>query len=196
MVLYGHDVFDVLQIEMKSKEIAISAIASAFTAICLLVGIYFSVIDLISLVLSSIFVIMPLYYHSYKGAFLCYLCSGVIAVLLSLVSGLNILSIVTVCYFFFFGISPIVIHRLYEKRVKRIIITAIIIIWSIALFYGGYYYYTLVLKLPFTSNYQILNDNILICLGVLAVVFAFVFDRYIVMIKAFLDRYLKKIIKD
>ena len=52
---------------MKSKFIAISAVSASFVAIVLIVGAYISFFDVYALLLSSVFVILPLYFNTYKG---------------------------------------------------------------------------------------------------------------------------------
>ena len=86
---------------MKSKTIALSAISAGFVAIILTVGAYVEFTDVFMLAVSSIFVLLPLYFNSYKGSILAFIVGGVIAFL---VSGFNILSIVFPSYFGFFGI--------------------------------------------------------------------------------------------
>ena len=46
---------------MKSKVVTLSAISAALTAIVLTLGAYIELVDLYSIVISSVFVILPLY---------------------------------------------------------------------------------------------------------------------------------------
>ena len=53
---------------MKSKIISISAISAGFLALILTVGAYIEMVDLFCIVISSVFVILPLYYKSFIGS--------------------------------------------------------------------------------------------------------------------------------
>ena len=180
---------------MRSKVLAISAISAAFIVISLTIGVYVEIADLISLVVASAFVVMPIYLRSYKGSFLAFLVGGVIALLLCFS---KFYSIVFPAYVIFFGIYPIVSLWAREKKVKRVIYYIVGIIWSIAFFYGAYFYYTSFLGLDlgeFPSWMQFVTNNILYFICPFAVVFYFVFDRYVNVVKMFYDRILTKVIK-
>ena len=178
---------------MKSKFVAISAISAGFIALCLTVGAYFSVASLVALVLSSIFVFMPLYYNSYKGAFLCYGVGGIIAFLFS---GLNYLSIIFPAYFGFFGLFPIIYLYCKTKNLNNIVITIVGIVWCLILFYGGYYFYTLALGGEIVLKYDFITQFINVFLGVVSVCFFFFFSAYLNTFKRVIDGYLQRIIKN
>ncbi len=180
---------------MKSKIIAISSISAGLTAICLTMGAYIEAMDLIALVLSSVFVVMPLYFNSYKGAFLSFGVGGVIAFMLA---GFNIFSVVFPAYFLFFGVYPILKALSIEKRFNVIACKIIGLIWSVLVIYGLYYFYLYVMNmnfddLPSWANFVV--ENIEIFVGVLGIVFYFVYDRYVVVTKRVIDYYLYKVIK-
>ena len=180
---------------MKSKVISISAISAGLTAISLTVGAYIEFADLFSLVVASIFVILPLYYNSYKGSLLCFLVGGIIAFLFS---GFNFLSLVFPCYFLFFGIYPIVFCRLRQVNFSKIFRIIIGLVWCVIMFYGaGYYYFTImgmdVGTYPVWASF--IFENLKIFIGVFAVIFYFIYDRYIYVLKRFSDKYLYKILK-
>ena len=86
---------------MKSKVLALSAVSASFIAVFLTLGAYIELVDLVAVVVASIFVLLPLYMKSYKGSLLAYLAGGLLAFL---ISGFNILSLVFPAYFAFFGI--------------------------------------------------------------------------------------------
>jgi hypothetical protein len=58
---------------MKSKLLAVSAISASLTAIILTIGAYVSMADLFCLTISSVTVLPPLYFKSYKAGFLSFL---------------------------------------------------------------------------------------------------------------------------
>ena len=119
---------------MKSKVVAISAISAGFVALSLIAGAYISVADLFALVVASVFVILPLYYGSYKGAFLAFLAGGVIALLCALPT--IAMTVVFPAYAAFFGLYPIVRLWLREKNVHKAVVIAIGIVWCVAAVYG------------------------------------------------------------
>ena len=172
---------------MKSKVIALSAVSAGFTAICLIVGAYLDFADLIALVLASAFVILPLYYGSYKGAALAFLAGGTIALLIALPK--ISLTIVFPAYAAFFGLYPIIRHFAAEKQVKKTIIYIVGAVWCVAAVYGMYFYYTL----PAWAEW--IRGGILYILPVIGLIFYFIYDRYVVVTKTFLDGVLKRIIK-
>ena len=177
---------------MRSKIISISAIGAAFVAISLTVGAYFEFADLFAVVISSVFVLLPLYFGSYKGCLLCYLAGGVIAFLCS---GFNIMSLVFPSYFAFFGVYPIVKSKMIEKRLNRYFSFIIGLIWFLALAYGMFFYYTLFMGNTLSGLPKWIMDYSLILLVPLAVIIFIVYDRFVVVMRAFTDRYLSKIVK-
>ncbi len=177
---------------MKSKLLAISAISAGFIALFLTLGAYVQVVDLFVIVVASVFVILPLYYKSYTASFLAYLAGGVLAFLFS---GFNFLSIVFPAYFGFFGIYPIIRHLMKEKRVNKIVTYIVGGIWCVLAVYGIFFFYTLVMKEGFVDLPQWIVDNIYWLVGVLAVVFYFVYDYSILIARRAINKYLRKIIK-
>ncbi len=180
---------------MKSKVIAISAISAGLTAICLTVGIYIEMADMLALIIASSFVILPLYYKSYKGSVLASLAGGVIA---TVFGGFNFLSLVIPSFFFFFGIYPILSCFLKGKGLKKPIYFLIGAIWCVAYFYGAYFYYTAVMGLTFADFPEWLNwlnDYILYFLGAFGIVFYFVYDRFVTVVRILTDKFLGRIIK-
>ena len=178
---------------MKSKIISISAISSAIVAICLILGSYIQFVDLISLVLSSFFVILPLYYNSYKGAFLSCIVAGVISLVATIPT--MSFSIVLPAYFSFFGFYPIVKQLFIKYNMNKILAFVIGLVWCLIAFYAIYYLYIFVFLLPLDDLPQIILDYILIFVGLAGLIFFVVFDRFLFTSKFFIDRYLGKIIK-
>lgn len=180
---------------MKSKLLAISAISAALVAISLTVGAYIDMADLFALVVASAFVMLPLYYGSYKGCFLAYAAGGVIALLFSLP---RFNSVVFPSYFLFFGIYPIIFDMARRKNFNGVIFKIIGAVWCVAYFYGAYFYYTGLLGLQigdFPEWLSWLSENLLYFIALLAVAFYFIFDRYIFVVKRFIDAYLGRIVK-
>lgn len=180
---------------MKSRIIAISAISAGFVAISLTIGAYVDMVDLLMLVIASVFVLLPLYYGSYKGCFLSFLAGETLALVFS-IPKFN--SIVFPAFFAFFGLYPVISQFEITKNVKPIIRHIIGAIWCILFCYGAYYYYTLLLGLSlgnFPQWLQFVANNILYFIGVFALIFYFIYDRYIIVAKRFIDRNLGRIIK-
>ena len=181
---------------MKSRVITVSAISAGLVAVCLALGIYVELIDILSLVLSSVFVILPLYLKSYKGAVLSYLAGGVLGLLIGWFN--FVYSFVFPAYFAFFGLYPIIACCLKEKKINKYVYHIIGLVWSVAAVYGLYFYYTFVMGLDFANlpHYLIwIKDYLLYFIGVLGVVFYFVYERFITVVKSLIDRYMGKIIK-
>ncbi len=176
---------------MKSKVISLSAISAGFIAIALIIGAYFEITDLFMVVVASVFVLLPLYLKSYKGSFLAFLAGGIIAFICS---GFNF-ALIFPAYFTFFGIYPIIKHKLLEKNVKKSINIIIGIIWFIAVAYGCYFYYTLILNGVFDGLPVWLEKYIVYGIGLIAIVFFFIYDRFLFVVKFVVDKYLRKIIK-
>ena len=177
---------------MKSKVLSISAISAAFIAIVLTVGAYIELIDFLAVLLSSIFVLLPLYYGSYKGSILESLSGVVIAFLCG---GLNILSLVFPTYLLFFGFYPIFRSKMTDKKVKSIYVYIIGLIWFLITCYASYFYYTLIMKGIFEGMHAWIVDNSLLFVGVIGVVFYFIFDFFIVSIRRVVNSYLYRILK-
>ncbi|MBQ3115690.1 MAG: hypothetical protein IJC07_01540 [Clostridia bacterium] len=177
---------------MKSKIIAISAIAAAFVALILTLGAYIEFIDLFTIVMSSAFVILPFYYKSYKGCILAYLVGGIIGFLFS---GFNIFSIVFPSYFLFFGVYPIVRQKFEDKKVKKYITIPVGLIWFTATVYGIDFYYIGVMGQTFSDLPDFILKNMLWILAIISVVLYFIYDKYIYVVRKVTDRYLAKMKK-
>lgn len=177
---------------MKSKIVSISAIASALCALTLTVGAYIELADLFALVISSLFVIMPLYYKSYKGSILTYLVGGVIAFLFS---GFNLLSLVFPSYFAFFGIFPIVRNVMIEKKLNKIVRYLISVVWFLAVTYGMYFYYTLVMQGIIDGLPIWVVQNVMYFIAPVSIITFIIYDRYISVMQIFIDKYIGKIVK-
>lgn len=189
----------------KSKIIATSAVSASLVAVSLTLGAYVSLIDVFSVVIASFFVILPLYVGSFKGCFLSYFVGGIIAFV---ISGFNLLSIVFPSYFLFFGIYPIVRLIAVRKkendafngddgkmRIRKIIVYVVGAVWTVAVFYGLYYYYTLVMNLPINDLPEFVANNVVWLIAVVGLIFYFVFDRFVIVSKNFYENYLDRIIK-
>lgn len=177
---------------MNSKLIAISAISSAFVAIILIFGAYIQLLDVFTIVASSIFVTLPLYYKSYKASLLTFLVGGVIAFM---ISGFNYLSIVFPSYFAFFGIYPIIQSYFDEKKFNKILGIVITLIWFIGVAYGLYFYYTGIMMLKIRDLPLWVSNNIYLFIGLFAVVFYGIYNRFIFVTKRLSNQLLQRIIK-
>ncbi len=177
---------------MKSKLIAVSAISSAICAIVLTIGTLVNFVDLFCLVISSVFVMIPLYYKSYKASFLSFLASGILAFIFT---GFNITLVVVPAFLLFFGSFPLVKEIVKEKKVNKILFYILGMIWCVGAVYGIYFYYVEIMGITFNDLPRIIQENIYIFIGVLGVIFYNVYDRYVLTLGNFLDRYLRRILK-
>ncbi len=176
---------------MKSKVISLSAISASFIAVSLIIGTYFELADLFMLVVASVFVLLPLYLKSYKGSFLAFLVGGIIAIL---ISGFNF-TLIYPAYFGFFGIYPIIKMKMLEKRVRRVVNLLVGIVWFLVISYVCYYYYLFVLNGVLEGLPYWLEKNLVYFVWLIAIVFYFFYDRFILVMKFYLDKYLSKIVK-
>lgn len=177
---------------MKSRILSLSAVSAAFIAIALTVGAYFEFADVFALVISSVFVILPIYLRSYKGSVLAYLAGGVIAFFCS---GFNLLSLVFPVYFLFFGIYPIVKNKLIEKNFNKYLGFFIGLLWFIIIAYGAYFYYTLIMHGVLDGLPSWFYDYVLYVVAIIAIIFYVIYDRFIYVIRFVINRYLGRIIK-
>jgi hypothetical protein len=177
---------------MKSKVIALSAISSAIIAVLLTVGAYIEFIDLLALLIGSVLVILPLYYKSYLGSVLCFLAGGVIAFMCS---GFNILSIVFPAYFGFSGLYPIIKCKLMDKNFNKLLTIVIGLVWCVLAFYGMYFYYVFVIGGVFDGLPEFIVKYAIYLVGVVGVIFYFIYDRFIWAMRILFNKYLSKVIK-
>ncbi len=177
---------------MKSKLISISAVSAGFVAISLLLGAFIEMVDLFSVILASVFVLLPLYLKSYKACFLTYLSGGLIAFLCS---GLNVFSLVFPTYFAFFGVFPIVKCKLYEKHFNKYLTAIMGLVWFLIVAFGAYFYYTAFMGMALEGLPEWVNNYILYFIGGLAVIFYFIYARFIFVIRIIIDVYMSRIIK-
>ena len=178
---------------MKSKIISISAISAGFVALFLCVGSYLSIVEIFSTVVASAFVILPLYYKSYKGCFLAYLVGGAISLLVCIPSILY--SFVIPAYFVFFGIYPIIKNIFIDKNINKYLSFVVGLIWCVATIYGVFFYYTLIMGLQINGLPYFISKNVLIFLAPVGILFFLIYDRFVVVCKYAIDKYLNRIIK-
>ena len=171
---------------MKSRVLAISAVSAGFVAIVLIIGAYLQVTDIFMLAVSSLFVMLPLYYNSVKGCLLAFLAGGVIALLCALPT--IALTIVFPAYAVFFGIYPIIRHYARAKHFNKYLMFIIGLVWCVAAVYGLYFYYTAVIGLSLADLPYWIADYILIILAPVGVIFFVIYDRYVIVMKLFLDK--------
>lgn len=177
---------------MKSKLLALSAISAAFSAILLTVGTYLSMADLFCLIMASAFVMLPLYYNSFKAASLSFLVGGVVAFIFS---GFNITVMVVPAYFFFFGSYPILKFYAEKKGLNKYLTYALGSIWCLVAVFGIYFFYVNVTGINFNHLPKFVNDYMLIFVGIVGCVFYVVYERYVKCLKNIIDFYLRKFIK-
>ena len=178
---------------MKSKLIAVSAISSALISIFLTIGAYVEFVDIIAILFSSAFVIIPLYYKSYKACFLTYLAGGLLGALFSLPMLLK--SIVFPAYFGFFGLCPILVWLFKDKKINNILTYILFGIWFIIIAYGIYFFYVFVMNIPINDLPKIISDNIYLFIFIFAILFYIVYLRFTYLLRVVEDRLLRKIIK-
>ncbi len=178
---------------MKSKLIAVSAVSAGFSAIFLTFGAYFEFFDLVGVVFASIFAVLPIYFNSYKGCFLSYLSGGVIAFIFS---GFNIFSIVFPIYFLFFGLYPPIKYIAYDKNFNKTLFTVLTLVWCIIAAVGSYYYYILIIgEELFVGLPQFIVDYAILFVILVAILFYFVFDRFVRVARILIQRNLGRFIK-
>ena len=177
---------------MKSKLIAISSISAGLISIFLTIGAYVEVADLVAVVFGSILTILPLYYKSYKASVLAYLVGGVIGFLLS---GFNLLSLVFPAYFLFCGAYTIVKCKFIDVKFNKILGFVIGLIWCILFAYGLYFYYINVMHGVFDGIPLNLQNYVIYAVGIVALLFFIVYNRFVVVIRRFIDYYLYRILK-
>lgn len=177
---------------MKSKDIALSAISSAFVALFLTIGAYFEVADVFMLAVSTVALMLPLYRKSYVGSFLAYLVGGALAFLLS---GMGIQKFIYMAYFAFAGAYPVVNALFKRFNVNKYVAHAIKCVWCIGAFYFVYWICVYVFGLNPGNIWEWVDRNIWYILGVVAVVFYLMFDFCVNRMQGFIDRYLSRIVK-
>ena len=177
---------------MSTRVITVSAVSAALVALFLTLGAYITLIDLISVLIASAFVLLPIYYNSYLGCFLTYLAGGVLAFIFS---QFNVLSIVFPLYFGFFGLYPFLMCMAIDKGFNRLLFIVLTLIWCVGAAYGTYFYYTLIMKNILEGLPAFISDNIYFAIGAIGVVIYFLFDRFVFSTRILINRYLSKIVK-
>lgn len=177
---------------MKSKTVAVSAISAALIAVLLIVGAYFEIADLFTVVIASVFTLLPIYLKSYRGSLLACFCGGIIAFICS---GFNFISLVFPAYFAFFGIYPIVKSKMIDKSFNKIAGFIIGAIWFLAVSYGLYFYYTLIMNGVFEGLPLWISQYMIYFVAIISIIFFAVYDRFIYVVRRVIYYYLGKILK-
>ena len=177
---------------MNSKNVALSAVSAGLVSLFLLFGAYIEMADVFTVVIASVFVLLPLYYNSYKSSLLAYLVGGIIAFMCS---GFNLMSLVFPAYFTFFGVYPIVKSFIVQKRFNKYACFVVGLVWFVLVAIGLYFYYTAFMNMPITDIPEWLAKYVLIIVAIIAIIFFIVYDRFIVVVRRVIDYYLRRIIK-
>ena len=82
-----------------------------------------------------------------------------------------------------------------QKKVNKIVSYVIGLVWCVIAFYGIYFYYTLVAGFVFADIPLFIAKYIYVFIGIFAIAFFVLYERFLVFSKAFIDRYLGKIVK-
>ena len=176
---------------MKSRVIALSAISAAFVALFLTLGAYIEFIDIISVIVASVFIVLPMYENSKLGSFLAFLAGGVIAFLFS---GMNIFTLVFPSYFLFFGVLPIVNRIAESKNFNKPLWFAIKFVWFAAVCVFLVFFDIFGKDFDFSG---INNIEIIfwIAFAVVAAVFVLVYNKFVQVSQIYVDKVLSRIIK-
>lgn len=116
-----------------SKLIALSAIATALSIVCLILGAYVDVLEYSALFMASLCSMIPLAKKSVKAAVLSYLATAVLAAFIVVKSPAML-----ILYGVFFGLHPTVNYIFREKKFNKILGCLIKAVWfvgSIVLIY-------------------------------------------------------------
>jgi hypothetical protein len=180
---------------MKTKQIALSALSTAFATIFLTLGAYIELIDLPCTILASFFVMLPSCKGWHKYGFLTFLASAILSFIFY---GFNIYSLVFPSFILLFGLYPFG-KNFIESRVKNAnTAKGIMLLWVVVAFYIILFYYIFLIGGSFGKLSEFIERfKWLLCVayGVVAVVFYFVYDRFVNEFYKFAKIYIDKIIK-
>ena len=168
---------------MKGKTVALSAISSALSIIFLLIGHYFSVLDLSCILFASIIIMLPLYRNSIKGALFCYFSTLILTFFLTGLK-LNIL----IPYGAFFGLHPIINEIQLKKKFNKWLFLFIKTIWFVATLF--LMYYTTQFFIDINEKYL---KYIFYIIPIAGIIFFIIYDAFIIYSRKKLDILLKNI---
>ena len=117
-----------------SKAVALSSISTAFATLLLVLGSYIEVLDLSCLFLASLALMMPLAKDYKLGAFLSYIATVILTVLLT---GLRLQVIIP--FAMFFGLHPLANYFQRKLKINKILATAIKCVWFVGTLYVMYF---------------------------------------------------------
>lgn len=130
-----------------SKLIALSAVSAAIAVVLLALGAFIEVLDISCIMIAGMATMLPLAKKSYLGAFLTYLASALLALILT---GARFTVIVP--YVVFFGVYPIVNALQVKYKFNRIVVLVFKDVWFLG---AMFVYYKLLVAL---SGYDLLAD--------------------------------------
>lgn len=110
-----------------SKVIALSSLCTAFAAVLLTVGAYFSTLSYSCIFLASVVILLPLAKNTYKGAVLTVIASTLLSFLIASFSFETALP-----FLLFFGFHPIVNKVFKEKNLNKFLAYVIKDVWFVA----------------------------------------------------------------
>lgn len=120
-----------------SKVIALSAVSAAMCLILLVLGAFIDVLDLSCLFLASLVIMIPLSKGYALGAFMAYLASALLGLLLT--GKIQII----LPFAMFFGLHPVVNYLQLKHKVNKVLATIVKAAWFIGTLFAAYYLTTL-----------------------------------------------------
>lgn len=163
-----------------------------------------SVLDIASVIVASVFVVLPMYMESILGSVLAYLAGGVIAFL---IGGANVFSLVWPSYLLFFGLLPILNFIVAKKQFGKTVWFIIKLIWFLAVCAFLVFYYTSVMHFEIEYVFAIFGNEIDLSgvanievifysvFGVFCVVFFLVYNKFAELSQRYVNGVLSRILK-
>ncbi len=172
----------------KSRAVALSAIATAFAVICLLIGALTGLFDYSAVFMASMCTMIPLTKKLPLGAFMCFLATSLISL-----SFASVDLPMYLIFVLFFGLHPTVNYLIREKQLNKLLFWFIKAVWFVG---------SLLLIYTFFANF-LLEDSILEnavfqkysypILSFILVVFFAIYDPIMIFFQKQLDRIVQRL---
>lgn len=168
---------------IDSKGIALSAVSTALAVVLLIFGAYFETFDLSCLFLASLCMMLPLYKKYYPGAFLSYVATSLLALLLT--AGRFQ---VVIPFAMFFGLHAIANELQLKFNVNKIVAFIVKEIWFLGTLAVMYFFTKM-----FVSDNEVFEKYMPYIIFIGGALFFPLYDILIFRFKKMLDVLLKRL---
>ena len=173
----------------KSKMVALCAISTGFSILCLTAGVFITLLDYSGIFMASLCTMIPLAKKSFKGGLMTYLAT----LCLASIFFVGVKPEIVLTFGVFFGAHPAVSYILREKKVNNVISLVIKTVWFVGAILLIYTLFSAFLFEESLLNNEVFKKYAYLILSIVGALLFVVYDLLIARFQTMLDRTIDKL---